>query len=59
LILNGLERLTIEGIRVNPRYDIMGLHQYSQAQYIALGLIAIGVAGVGILYALWQKKARA
>lgn len=59
LILNGLERFTIEGIRVNPRYDIMGLQQYSQAQYIALGLIAIGVTGVGILYALWQKKARA
>jgi phosphatidylglycerol:prolipoprotein diacylglycerol transferase len=53
LILNGLERFTIESIRVNPRY---GMLNYSQAQYIALGLIAIGIAGAAILYSLWKRK---
>jgi prolipoprotein diacylglyceryl transferase len=55
LFLNGLERFSIESIRVNPRYDMFGLY-YSQAQYIAIGLMLIGVAGVAILYSLAKRK---
>jgi phosphatidylglycerol---prolipoprotein diacylglyceryl transferase len=55
LILNGLERFTIETIRVNPRYNLLGLN-FSQAQYIALGLVLIGVIGSAYLYYLESKK---
>jgi prolipoprotein diacylglyceryltransferase len=55
LILNGLERFSIESIRVNPRYDMFGMY-FSQAQYIAIGLMLIGVAGVAILYSLASRK---
>jgi phosphatidylglycerol---prolipoprotein diacylglyceryl transferase len=55
LILNGLERFTIEGIRVNLRYDIMGMY-FTQAQYIALCLILIGVLGGSILWFLSKNK---
>lgn len=58
LILNGLERFSIEGIRVNPRYDMFGFHQLSQAQYIALGLILIGILGGAIIYLLRNKIAK-
>jgi prolipoprotein diacylglyceryltransferase len=44
LILNGLERFFIEFIRVNKLYDVFGL-SLSQAQFIALGLIAAGILG--------------
>ncbi len=53
-ILNGLERFFIEFIRVNPRYSFLNMH-LSQAQYIALALIIIGVIGM-ILY--WKKNIR-
>jgi prolipoprotein diacylglyceryl transferase len=45
LILQGLERFFIEAIRVNPKYKFVGL-ELSQAQYISLGLIVIGIAGI-------------
>jgi phosphatidylglycerol:prolipoprotein diacylglycerol transferase len=52
LIFNGIERLLIEFIRVNDRYEIMGLN-LSQAQYISILFIILGVAG---LYYLSKKK---
>lgn len=55
LFLNGLERFTIEGIRVNPRYHYFGMY-LSQAQYIALGLMLIGIAGGAILYYRAKNK---
>lgn len=53
LFLQGLERFAIEAIRVNPRYKFIGLN-LSQAQYISLALIIIGV--VGILYLKYFKQ---
>lgn len=44
LILNGVERFLIEGIRVNERYEWLG-GALSQAQWIALGFILAGVLG--------------
>ncbi|HLT48205.1 MAG TPA: prolipoprotein diacylglyceryl transferase family protein [Rubricoccaceae bacterium] len=44
LVLNGLERFTIEMIRVNP-VAAFGL---SQAQLIALGLVAAGLVGLAL-----------
>lgn len=52
VLLNGIERLIIEFIRVNPRYEILGV-TLSQAQYIAIGLILTGAGG---LYYLFRKK---
>ena len=45
LILNGMERFFIEKIRINLRYDILGLH-WSQAEIIAFLLMIAGVAGI-------------
>ena len=42
LVLNGLERYTIEKIRVNDTYNIFGYHP-SQAQVIAVLLILTGI----------------
>jgi phosphatidylglycerol:prolipoprotein diacylglycerol transferase len=42
LILNGLERFTVEFLRVNIAYDVTEGLQFSQAQLIAIGLMAIG-----------------
>jgi phosphatidylglycerol---prolipoprotein diacylglyceryl transferase len=47
LILNGVERYAIEQIRVNFKYDF-GFWHPTQAELIALGLIAIGFAMFGI-----------
>jgi len=54
LILAGIERFTIEFIRINPRIAF-GL---SEAQLISLGLIAIGSAGWFIIYKSSLKKVR-
>lgn len=50
LIYNGIERFFIETIRVNERYDYFGLN-WSQAQFISVGLIISGIIG-----ALWLWK---
>ena len=51
LILNGTERFFIEFIRVNIKYSWMGI-QASQAQFIAIGIILAGIAGL-----IYFKKA--
>jgi phosphatidylglycerol:prolipoprotein diacylglycerol transferase len=55
LILNGIERFFIEKVRINLRYDILGLH-WSQAEIIAFLLMILGVAG--IFYFRWKNKKR-
>lgn len=52
VFLNGLERLWVESIRVNIRYDFFGLKP-TQAELIAVGLILVGIVG-GIV--LWRKQ---
>ncbi len=52
MIVNGIERFLIETIRVNDRYDFLGL-QWSQAQYISILFVLIGIGG---LIWLFRKK---
>ena len=49
LIFNGFERFFVEQIRVNERYNYLGL-DWSQAQYISAGFIILGIAGLLYLY---------
>lgn len=50
-ILMSIERFFIEFIRVNPRYEFMGMH-LSQAQWISVGLFVGGI--IGVLY--WWRR---
>ncbi len=52
LILNGIERFWVETIRVNIRYNFLGM-QPTQAEVIAVVLILVGIAGCVIL---WRRK---
>jgi phosphatidylglycerol---prolipoprotein diacylglyceryl transferase len=52
MIYNGIERFFIEKIRINEKYKMFGLN-LSQAQYISIGFVIIGIAGC--LY-LWKSK---
>jgi phosphatidylglycerol:prolipoprotein diacylglycerol transferase len=45
LLLAGFERLLIEKIRVNPRYDLFGAH-VTQAEAISFLLVIAGLAGI-------------
>lgn len=45
LLLSGIERLLIEQIRVNSKYDVFGL-VFTQAELISLFLIMFGLAGI-------------
>lgn len=47
LILNGIERFLIEFVRINDRHTIMGI-ELSFSQYIALGLVALGIGVIGL-----------
>ncbi len=53
-LLNGIERIFIEAIRVNPRYELLGMNP-SLSQIIAFLLIIVGI--VGLIY-FWKKKIR-
>jgi prolipoprotein diacylglyceryltransferase len=53
LILNGIERFIIEGIRVNIKYNFFGL-ETTQAQAIAIGLVVLGI--IGIIYFRYRYK---
>ena len=44
LILSSFARFWVESIRVNPRYDILGL-DWSQAQWISVILFVVGIVG--------------
>lgn len=54
MIYNGIERFFIEGIRVNDRYNYFG-YDWSQAQYISIGFVVVGVAGLLYLYRNGKK----
>jgi phosphatidylglycerol:prolipoprotein diacylglycerol transferase len=57
-LLNGMERLSIEYIRINPRYSFLGL-SLSQAQILALGWIVVGfVATIAIFVYRFTKFRR-
>lgn len=61
LILNGMERFTIEQIRVNVPYHLFGMN-ITQAEIIAIVLIIIGISGfflIDKLNNLFRKKADA
>jgi phosphatidylglycerol:prolipoprotein diacylglycerol transferase len=53
LVLNGLERFTIEIIRTNPRYQLLGFSA-TMAQWIAVVLICVG--GYGIWYFSFNRE---
>ena len=58
MIFNGIERFFIEQIRVNERYDFLGLN-WSQAQYISMGFVLVGLAGTYYLTRKpigWEKE---
>ncbi len=55
LILNGIERFFIEGIRVNPRYDLMGM-DWSLSQWIAIGFVLTGIVGTIVLRMLPKES---
>lgn len=48
LALSGIERFLIEFIRVNERYDLLGLG-WSFSQWIAMGMVIAGIVGVYFL----------
>jgi prolipoprotein diacylglyceryl transferase len=54
LILNGTERLIIEQIRVNIRYDFLGM-KVTQASMISVLLILTGI-GLIFYFKRWNKK---
>jgi len=49
MIINGVERWLMETIRVNDKYEYFGLN-WSQAQYISIIFILIGVVGCGYIW---------
>jgi phosphatidylglycerol:prolipoprotein diacylglycerol transferase len=53
LLLAGFERLLIEKIRINTRYDVFGAH-VTQAEAISFLLVIAGLAGV--LMTLQKKR---
>jgi phosphatidylglycerol:prolipoprotein diacylglycerol transferase len=53
LVLNGTERIFIEQLRVNIRYDFLGM-KVTQAAVIAVGLMVVGTAG--FFYFHWRNK---
>lgn len=55
LILNGFERFFLEKIRVNDRYEFLGFES-TQAQFIAMGLMLIGIIGCVLLWWRDQKE---
>lgn len=57
MILNGIERFFIEKIRVNEKYDFLGL-DLSQAQYIAIAFILVGIGALVYLYKFKKKEVK-
>jgi len=55
LVFNGIERFTIEMIRVNADYELFGM-AFSQAQIIAMCLIGTGLILGTILYTYFKKN---
>ena len=58
VIFNGFERFSIEKIRVNEKYEILGM-QSTQAEFIAVILMLIGITGCAVLWMRNKNKASA
>lgn len=56
LIVNGIERFTIEQIRVNTKLDFLGM-PLTQAEFIAICFSLVGVAAL-VFFILRHKKAK-
>ena len=54
LLLNGIERMLIEQIRVNNEFDVLGL-TVTQAEVIAGLIVATGLVGLGLT---WKRRLR-
>ncbi|THH36404.1 prolipoprotein diacylglyceryl transferase [Neolewinella litorea] len=54
LFLNGVERFFIEYVRLNDKYDVLGLH-LTQAQIIAIGFMVAGLLGAWLVR--WRGRA--
>ena len=54
LVLNGIERFLVEKIRVNHKYDVLGL-QLTQAEIISFSLFVIGITLI-IYFSRKHKK---
>jgi prolipoprotein diacylglyceryltransferase len=55
MIYNGFVRFMIEKIRVNDKYEILGFN-WSQAQYISIAFILVGLAGIAYLIVKSKKQ---
>jgi len=55
LIWNGIQRWWVETIRVNEKYDYLGL-DWSQAQFIAIGWILVGLLLLAYLFFIRKEK---
>ena len=55
LIFNGIERFTIEKIRVNTTYNILG-HGITQAEIISFVFILMGIVGVFYMKTRFKNK---
>jgi phosphatidylglycerol:prolipoprotein diacylglycerol transferase len=54
LIVNGIERFSIETIRVNHRYE--AFFNLSQAQLVAIGFVVTGLTTAFIFYKQHEKR---
>ena len=55
MVLNGIERFWIEKIRINDKYDILGMH-LTQAEFIAILYMIIGTIAIIFLYNRSKKE---
>ena len=54
IVVNGIERFFIEKIRVNNRFDVLGITM-TQAEIIAVVLIVVGAVG---MWKMWSKNGK-
>lgn len=55
LILNGIERFTIEQIRINTKLDFLGM-EVTQAEIIAVVFVLAGISGMLFFTQLYKKQ---
>jgi prolipoprotein diacylglyceryltransferase len=55
LALNGIERFFVEKIRVNIRYDLLGI-EVTQAEVIATFLFLFGITGIVYFTKKYKSK---
>ncbi len=55
LVLNGIERFLVEQIRVNIKYNFLGMHP-TQAEIIAVIMMLLGICGIIFLPKYYKKE---